>query len=222
MGCAIYPQWKNRASLGGVFEEEDESRGVRRGTLVRGGAGAPLYRNPGGPPVRTLILILSLIVLAGAQLSPGANAATPAAPSDTVLFLVAEKDPIHGDSYVLPLGDPEDIADARALINLGSASGVGAIVTAKIERGSDGHNRDLRNAGQPLWSWHVSQFQGFADAAIEVCDGWPGKVEEDVDAWIANTEGSICFWSYTLVAELGPLPVERRTWGLLKSLYGSR
>ena len=172
--------------------------------------------------MRTLILMLSLMVLEVSYATPRTRAATPAAPSDVVLFLVAEKESTHGDSYLLPLSDPKDIADARALIDLGSASGVGSIVTAKIEIGSDGQNRDLLNPGQPLWSWHVSQFEGFADAAIELCDGWPGKVEEDVAAWIANTDGTICFWSYTVVAEIGPVPVERRTWGLLKSRYGSR
>lgn len=172
--------------------------------------------------MRTLISMLSLIALAASCASHVANAATPTAPSDTVLFLVAEEEPIHGDSYLLPLSDPKDIADARALLDLGSQSGVGKIVSAKIEPGTDGHNRDLQNPGAPLWSWHISQFEGFADAAIELCDGWPGKVEEDVAAWIANTDGTICFWSYTVVAEIGPLPVERRTWGLLKSRYGAR
>ena len=171
--------------------------------------------------MRTRISFLSLIVLT-ASYDGHSDAVTPAAPLDTVVFLVAEKEPVHGDSYLLSLSDPKDIADARALIDLGSESGVGAIVNAKIEAGSDGHNRDMRNPGQPLWSWHVSQFEGFADAAIELCDGWPGKVEEDPAAWIANTDGTICFWSYTVVAELGPLPVERRTWGLLKSRYSSR
>jgi hypothetical protein len=120
------------------------------------------------------------------------------------LFVVSEsrKPCAHCDAYVLPLGDPNDVADARALIAQGPASGVGSIAVARIAAGADGVNRNPLAPGAPAWSWHVTSFEAFADAAIELCDGWPGYVESDVPGWIANTNGTICFWSYTVTAEL--------------------
>ena len=44
------------------------------------------------------------------------------------------------------------------------------------------------------------------DFTIEILDGWPGFVEQDVNGWIANTNGRVGFWTYTVVAEL-PAPV---------------
>jgi hypothetical protein len=137
----------------------------------------------------------ALAALVGAAGGPAAAA--------TVEFLVAEPPghAVHGDSYVLPLSAKADIDHARDLIERGAAAGA-PIAVAQIAAGADGRNRDVRAPGEPLWSWHVTEFQGFGDFAIELCDGWPGYVEQDVERWIANTNGAICFWSYTVVAEL--------------------
>jgi len=125
--------------------------------------------------------------------------------AETVWFVLAEDTVAHDDSFLLPLSDPVAIAQARARLAQGPASGIGSIVSAQIAAGSDGLNRDVRSPGAPLWSWHVTGFEGFADATIELCDGWPGFVERDPAAFIANTSGRICFWNYRLVAEL-PAP----------------
>jgi hypothetical protein len=142
------------------------------------------------------------VLLACALLAASPAGALP------VLFLVAEPAGavFHGDSYVLPLEEPADIAHARDLIVLGPAAAGAPIAVARIAAGADGVNRDLLDAGEPPWSWHVTGFLGFADFAIEVLDGWPGYVEQDVDGWFANTNGQIGFWSYTVVAEIGPVP----------------
>lgn len=131
-----------------------------------------------------------------------AAGAAPAA-AVPIEFLVAEHPgrEIHGDSFVLLLEDPEHIAHARELIETKGAAGA-AIVVARIAAGADGLNRDLRAPGAPPWSWHVTEFETFADNTIELCDGWPGYVEQDVEGWIENTDGTICFWSYTVVEEL--------------------
>jgi hypothetical protein len=108
---------------------------------------------------------------------------------------------VHGDSYVLVLEDPAAIAHARDLIAQGPAAGA-TIVVAKIAAGADGRNRDVYAPGEPLWSWRVTKFEAFGDFAIELCDGWPGYVEQDVAGWIDNTNGTLCFWNYTVVEEL--------------------
>jgi hypothetical protein len=119
--------------------------------------------------------------------------------------VVSEREPNRGDSYVLPLDDPDDIAHARALIAEGPSIG-GAIAVAEIAPGADGLNRDWLAPGKPQWSWHVTRFDGFADATVEILDGNPSMVEEDVDFWIQNTNGFIGFWGYTVTAELAHPP----------------
>ena len=73
-----------------------------------------------------------------------------------------------------------------------------------FNRGCDrngGYNRNLTEVGGPAFSWHVDQFLGFADLAVEVCDGGPMNVEFDLAYWI-ETVGQVCFWTPTVVREL--------------------
>ena len=125
-----------------------------------------------------------------------------------VYFQVAEWPgfEFHNDSYILPLTNPADIDHARNLIALGPDLAGSPIAIASIAPGSDGINRDLNAPGEPLWSWHVTGFDGFADFTAEILDGWPTFVEQDVQGWIDNTNGFIGFWSYTVVAELPDIP----------------
>ncbi len=126
--------------------------------------------------------------------------------SETVWFEVGEINPVRAQSFLVPLNDPEQIAHARDLIARGAAAG-STILSASIRAGGDGFNRNLKDSAAPLWSWHVSGVAGFADMAIELCDGWPGFVEQNPQAFINNTNGQICFWGYTVVSELAEAPV---------------
>jgi hypothetical protein len=141
-----------------------------------------------------------------AALAVLAWAARPAA-ARAELFVVAELPgrAAHGDSYVLPLTDPADIAHARALIDRGPEAGA-TIAMAFIAPGADAINRDYLAPGAPEWSWHVTGFLGFEDFSAEIYDGWPGYVESDVAGWMANTGGVVGFWNYTVAAEVGPSP----------------
>jgi hypothetical protein len=117
--------------------------------------------------------------------------------SSTVYFLVAEIIPNHGDSYILPLTDPEDISRAESIINGTHNS---QIVNARIARGSgDGNylNKDLAGSGR-VWSWHVVEFFGFVDVTAEIYDSWPTYVEEHLDLWMQQNNGIIGFWVYTV------------------------
>jgi hypothetical protein len=133
-----------------------------------------------------------------------------------VYFVVTETESSHGDSYVLPLEEPEDIHHARDLIARGSDAGA-TIVLARIAEGADDVNRNVLAPGEPSWSWHIEEFLGFADFTIEIFDGWPTFVEEDVRGWIDNTGGIIGFWQYTVTAELKSVR-EPGTVGLLSVL----
>ena len=123
-------------------------------------------------------------------------------------FLVAERPGAkwHQDSFVLPLHDEQHIVHARDLIARGLDAAGESIVFARIAPGSDGINRNLFASDQPLWSWHVTHVHGFGDLGIELIDGWPTFIENDVPGWMSNTAGEIGFWSYTVVSELGGYP----------------
>jgi len=124
-----------------------------------------------------------------------------AAFGQTVYFLVSEIEPAYGDSYVLPLTEPNDIAHARDLIAYGPSAGF-AIVRADIACNSDCINRDYLSPAKRAWSWHVTDFIGFAQITQEVYDGWPGGVQNNCSLWA----GGIGFWHYTITAEFGMDP----------------
>ena len=155
-----------------------------------------------------------------------AGAATSSAA--TVYFLVSEfsDQREHGDSFVLPLSDEDDIAHARDLVARGRDAG-SSLIAADIVAGADNINRNILAEGKPAWSWHISDFDQFADASIELTDGWPTFIESDVQGWIHNTGGGtvdndgdgepdgppptvgrIAFWSYTVTAELTGPPTD--------------
>ncbi len=138
---------------------------------------------------------------------PTSSPTPPSVPADgTVYFLVSETgEAVHQDSFVLPLTKPEDIAAARAIVaDRAKGLDTSKIVLASIAKGlGDGTyvNRDFF-AGSRTWSWYIAEFLGFPDMTVEIYDGWPGYVEENLDEWIRITEGRIGFWSYTVTREL--------------------
>jgi len=148
-------------------------------------------------PYVSAVLIATITV--ACSTNPGST--NPGQPDGPGLFLVAEKPgyELYNDSYVIPLTDPDLIAQARELISTHNR-----IVVARIVAGKDGVNRDYKDVLHPEWSWHVTEVLAFAEAAIELCDGTPTIVERDVQGWIANTGGLVCFWAYSVVAELKP------------------
>lgn len=122
--------------------------------------------------------------------------------SATVYFLVSEVSRFHGDSYILPLTEPADIAAAEAIINGSSPS---KIVSARIDYGEgDGtyKNKDLLSSAGRVWSWHVVEFNEFADASAEIYDSWPTYIEGNLNSWMQQNQGTIAFWSYTVTRKV--------------------
>jgi hypothetical protein len=152
--------------------------------------------------IRILVLLILSNISAVATASP-------------VYFVVSDINNNHNDSYVIGLENEYEIAHARNLIEFGPSAG-GSILIADIAAGSDGINRNVQAAGEPLWNWHVTQFLGFADFTAEIYDAWPSYVESDVGGWIANTGGRIGFWNYTVTQEITAVPVPAAVW-----LFGS-
>jgi hypothetical protein len=152
-----------------------------------------------------ILLLLLLPLLIGACHSSDEEIVFEPDPT-AVYFQVGEISPEHGDSYLLPLTNPSDIAAAREMIE----SGESKIVVAEISKVTDPakqYNVDLNNNRK--WSWYVSHFEGFSDFTIEILDGWPTYVEENYDEWVEitkgdNGKGRIGFWNYTIKREVPP------------------
>ena len=152
-----------------------------------------------------LVIILSFFILQINCNKPGNSVKTN---PETVYYLVAERIPFHLDSYILPLSNPKDIAIADNIIN-GTAPM--QIVVTNIDYGSEEGqyiNRDLLNPSKRKWSWHVTNFIGFADAVVRNLDGWPTYVEDHLNRWMRNTEGRIGFATYTIIRRVNPSEME--------------
>ena len=79
---------------------------------------------------------------------------------------------------------------------------------ARVGPGKDGINRNYLDPKFPEWSWHVIEFQEFADVSADVQDGSPTKLENDPAWYLGDArQGLIGFWAYTVVKELGPVPL---------------
>ncbi len=146
---------------------------------------------------RAILLLISAIGLG--QIKAG----------ETVYFLVAEGPSIpepdrKNDSYVLSLSKQEYIDHARYLISRWQSGYFEAdrpIVVANVVFANDDINRNFLDPKFPKWSWQVSQFIEFGDYTAEVLDGAPTQLEQH------RSQATIGFWDYTIVKELGPVPL---------------
>ncbi len=135
---------------------------------------------------------------------------------ETVYFLVGEMSIIpaenrKNDSYVLPLSRADDIDHARYLIsrNLAGSVGTAPFVGARVAPGKDDINRNYLDPRLPEWSWHVvSQSIQFYEVTGGNFGG-PTSLENDPDWYLGNDgrQGGIGFSLYTVVRELGPVPL---------------
>jgi hypothetical protein len=133
----------------------------------------------------------------------------PCQPSTLTYFLVSNPLGEVSESYILPLSNADDIAHARALISdpEGAGSPIAVAHIARSKGDEEVPNWDLLNPPR-IWSWHVTEFVGFADFTIEIYDGNPSYVDANLDQWLAETNSTIGFWSYTVTRELSQEEVE--------------
>lgn len=96
-----------------------------------------------------------------------------------------------GERFVIRVRDAETIRLARE--NLEGKNQL--FPMGDVMRGDGGFN-------QP-WSWHLRPDSvRMVEVAIELCDGQPSYVEENLDAWLAEV-GNYCPWGARVIAE-GP------------------
>lgn len=95
---------------------------------------------------------------------------------------------VAGERFNVRATDPETI---RLLAeNYGGKNSMH--VTGKLARGDGGFNSP--------WPWHLEPDSvRMAEVSIELCDGRPSLIEEDLEYWI-ETVGSYCPWGSSIVA----------------------
>lgn len=92
-----------------------------------------------------------------------------------------------GETFRVLIRDPDTIEEAERLME----SDDSGVVNAPLLRGDGGFNTP--------WSWHMDPDSvTFADFTVEVCDGCPHMIEDDLDYWI-DTVGRYCPWSTELI-----------------------
>ncbi|GAA1215780.1 hypothetical protein [Rhodoglobus aureus] len=131
------------------------------------------------PPLRTVLVVT---VLAGMAASLGGCVAGPQPTVAT--FEVA-----GGEQYKIELATPELIEHAKGLL---AGESLAAIPNGVVVRGDSAVNEP--------WSWHIDPATlEFANVTIEVCDGIPQYVEDEI-----VTSDRFCPWSARVVAVDGP------------------
>lgn len=97
---------------------------------------------------------------------------------------------VEGDEFVVRVARDDQVADMEARL----ASGEPGVINGLLESGDGGFNDP--------WSWHmVPASVETPDVAVEVCDGTPGFVEQDLDYWL-NTVERYCPWSAVVTERL--------------------
>ncbi len=95
---------------------------------------------------------------------------------------------VLGEKYSIFITNEDTIDDVFAL-EAGTSNA--AIPSGKLLRGQVSYNKP--------WSWHIdSEDIVMAEMTIELCDGLPSHVEENLDYWV-DTVGRFCPWSAELV-----------------------
>lgn len=121
---------------------------------------------------------------------------SPTSPEGAAEFLVrvcrgSEHAP-GGETFRVQIDDPAIVAQAQALIGLPASDPRRRILAGAVAPGNGGVNAP--------WSWHlVPSSIRFEEGTIELCDGCPRDIQQDVAAWIASV-GTYCPWSTEVAA----------------------
>ena len=110
-------------------------------------------------------------------------------PADAATFVIA----VENEQFRVRIDDPAAIAEARMLIANGHAKNI----SGEILRGAAGINTG--------YSWHLKPSSvEFADVTIELCDGMPSYVEQNVGYYV-DTVKRYCPWGARVVSEVSTL-----------------
>lgn len=94
---------------------------------------------------------------------------------------------VSGEEFRVRVSDAAVIGDLEARM----AAGTEGVVSGRLVRGNGGYNTP--------WSWRLDPASvHVADVAIELCDGRPSLVEEDVEYWLGTVK-QYCPWGAKVV-----------------------
>ncbi len=142
----------------------------------------------GGRKHRTFIYRLGILALLLAACSDSDDSSPEAA---DFRFQARAAPGIEGQ-FVARTEDAAVIAAARAQLALPEDQRT-LFIGGPVARGDGGHNLD--------WSWHLVPSEwSLVEASIELCDGTPQMVEDDLDYWV-DTVGSFCPWTAVVAGE---------------------
>ena len=97
---------------------------------------------------------------------------------------------VSGERFVVEVISTNQVQQLEARL----AAGNEGVVNGDIVAGDGGYN-------QP-WSWHmVPSTVHTADASIELCDGRPSLIEDDLRYWL-ETVGQFCPWGAKVVERI--------------------
>lgn len=97
---------------------------------------------------------------------------------------------VSGETFVVEVATADQVDQMEARL----ASGEEGVISGELAAGDAGYNEP--------WSWHMVPATVHApDVAIEVCDGRPSMVEDDLDYWLDTVE-RFCPWGATVVERL--------------------
>jgi hypothetical protein len=94
---------------------------------------------------------------------------------------------VSGERFTVHVETPSQIASLEARLT----SGEEGVINGEIRSGNGGFNAP--------WRWHMlPSTVHTADASIELCDGRPSLVEEDLDYWLGTVK-RYCPWGAKVV-----------------------
>lgn len=97
---------------------------------------------------------------------------------------------VSGETFVVRVTDADQAQQLEARLT----SGEEGVLSGELAAGDGGYNAP--------WSWHMIPSMVHApDVAIELCDGRPSMVEEDLDYWLETVE-RFCPWGAKVVERL--------------------
>lgn len=130
--------------------------------------------------IAPILFILPLIALGAC------DDGEPTAPEPPVEYRVE----VSGDEFVVRVTTRAQVDDMEARLS----SGAEGVINGALEAGDGGFNTS--------WSWHMVPASVEAvDVSIEVCDGRPSMVEENLDYWL-DTVGRFCPWNAVVTGRL--------------------
>lgn len=128
---------------------------------------------------------LAFAVVAGTLLAGGCRDGTTV-PADGAVFQVR----VQADTFSVRAETDGAIAGLEARLR----SGQEGVVLGTLAAGDGGFNDP--------WNWHlVPGSIEVPDVAVEVCDGTPRMVENDLEYWL-ETVGTYCPWSARVIRRL--------------------